>query len=364
MNRRCEKIRGLQSNSQYRVLVVRLGAMGDILHALPAVTALRAAHPEWRIDWVVEPRWAALLAASDDQPDQPRGARRPLVDRIIFAPTKKWGKRALSFKTLGEIRALRRQLRAAKYDAVIDLQGAIKSAVVGSLTGSKRVIGHREPRERPARWVYDELVPSRALHVIEQALDIAGRVKSEYLPFQAAMLPVSASAEKWCDEQLAKAAGKRLVLINPGAGWGAKCWPWQRYVEVANGLVAQGCEVLLNAGPGEEELAGRIVEATGGKAHTIVCTIEQLIALTRRISLLIAGDTGPLHLACALGKPVVGIFGPTDPGRNGPYGTRYKVLRSRASKRDHRRLSETEAGLLTIEAGEVLSAANELLNEG
>jgi heptosyltransferase-1 len=352
----------LLSNSQFRVLVVRLGAMGDILHALPAVTALRAAHPEWQIDWVVEPRWVALLAASGDRPELPRSEQRPLVDRIIFAPTKKWGKRPFSFETLGEVRALRRQLRAAKYDAVIDLQGAIKSAVVSAMTGSNRVIGHREPREGAARWFYDEFVPSRALHVIEQALDIAGRITSEYLPFQTAMLPVSAEAEKWCDERLADTAGKKLVLINPGAGWGAKCWPWERYAEVANALTADGCQVLLNAGPGEEELAGRIASATDGKACTIVCTIEQLIALTRRISLLIAGDTGPLHLACALRKPVVGIYGPTESGRNGPYGTRYKVLRNRLSKRDHRRLQETEAGLLKIEAANVLGAAEELLN--
>ena len=354
----------MQNKTQYRVLVVRLGAMGDILHGLPAVTALRAAHPEWQIDWVVEPRWAALLATSGDRPELPRSEQRPLVDRVIFAPTKKWGKKPLSFDTLGEIFVLRRELRAAKYDAIIDVQGAIKSAVVSFLAAGKRVIGHDEPREKKARWFYDVRVPTRALHVIEQALDIAGRIAGEYLRFQTPLLPVSAEAEKWCDEQLTQAAGKKIVLINPGAGWGAKCWPWERYAEVANALAAEGYEVLLNAGPGEEELVGRIVAATDNKARTIVCTIEQLIALTRRISLLIAGDTGPLHLACALRKPVVGIFGPTEPGRNGPYGARYKVLRSKLSQRDHRRLQETEAGLLKIEAAAVLCAATELLNEG
>lgn len=354
----------MQNNTQYRVLIVRLGAMGDILHALPAVTALRAAHPEWRIDWVVEPRWAALLAAGDDLPEMPRSERRPLLDQVIFAPTKKWGKRLLSLETLGEIRELRRQLRAAKYDAVLDLQGAIKSAVVSAMAGSRRVIGNSKPRERTARFFYNESVHTVGVHVIEQGIELASRAAGGPLKDQGSLLPVSTEAEKWCDALLAKAAGRKIVLINPGAGWGAKCWPWERYAEVANTLVVEGCEVLLNAGPGEEELAGRIADATNGKAQTIVCTIEQLLALTRRISLLIAGDTGPLHLACALGKPVVGIYGPTAPDRNGPYGTLYKVLRNPASKRDHRRLKETEAGLLTINANDVLSAATELMHEG
>lgn len=346
-----------------RLLVVRLGAMGDVLHALPAVTALRAAHPEWRIDWVIEPRWQALLAAVDGQPELPRGAHRPIVDRVIHAPTKQWGKRPLSGETIRGIRALRRQLRASRYEAVLDLQGSVKSAVVSAMAGGQRVIGLAEPREGAARWFYDERVKTTGEHVIEQGVELAEHVAGEKLLHRAPWLPVSAEAERWCNELLAKAAGAKVVLINPGAGWGAKCWPWERYAEAAASLAAEGCLVLLNAGPGEEELAGRIAAATNGTAQTIVCTIEQLIALTRRITLLIAGDTGPLHLACALGRPVVGIYGPTEPGRNGPYGTRCKVLRSPVSQRDHRRLKETEAGLLTIEAGDVLKAAHDLMND-
>ena len=362
---RCyEKIRGLQTKSNFRLLVVRLGAMGDILHALPAVTALRGAHPDWRIDWVVEPRWRALLTGAEGETEGPLRARQPLVSRVCFAATKTWAKRVVSVRTGGEILALRRELRTAEYNAVLDLQGSIKSAVVASFAGCGRVIGAARPSESAARWFYSEPVELNSAHVIEQALELARSVAGDDLEPVAPLLPVDDAAEKWCDELLATDGGNaKIVLMNPGAGWGAKCWPIERYAVVAASLVSDGYRVLVNAGPGEENLAEEIHAATQDQARPVVCTIEQLIALTRRVALVIAGDTGPLHLACALGKPVAGIYGLTDPCRNGPYGTRYKVLRSPESKRDHRRLKETEAGMMTISAESVLSAARELLSE-
>jgi heptosyltransferase-1 len=135
----------------------------------------------------------------------------------------------------------------------------------------------------------------------------------------------------------------------------------ERYGIVAHGLIERGCRVLVNVGPGEESLAEAIVRDTGGAATPIACTLAQLIAITRRVDLALAGDTGPLHLACALGRPVVGIYGPTDPSRNGPFGTRFKVLRSPQSRRDHSRRAAPEAGLLTILPEDVLRAADALL---
>lgn len=353
----------MHTQSKYRLLVVRLGAMGDILHALPAVTALRKMHPGWAIDWVVEPKWRALLAAEGSGGRDTNAAKplQPVVDRLHFAATKKWRGAPLAEETRAELKALRADLRAGAYDTVIDLQGAVRSAVLARLTGCRRRIGEAEPRERAARLLFTECVKTTGAHVIEQDLELAAEIAGDDLQYMQAWLPFAADAEAWADGLLASSAGQPTVLINPGAGWGAKRWPVERYGAVAHGLAGRGCRVLVNAGPGEEPLAEAIVEATGGAATVLSASLERLIAVTRRIALLVAGDTGPLHLACALGKPVVGIYGPTDPSRNGPYGTRSRVLRHPESKRDHTRHAEPEAGLLTIQPEAVLHAADELL---
>jgi heptosyltransferase I len=356
----CEN-QGLHTQSQFRLLVVRLGAMGDILHALPAVSALRQAHPHWVIGWVVDPRWRALLAAPDAAS---RGSAMPVVDCLHLAPAREWGNNPFSFSTLRGIRSLRAQLRTGRYDAVLDLQGAIRSAMVGRLAGSRRLIGEAAPRERAARWFFTEPVDTRGEHVIEQDIELAAQVAGDELSAAPPLLPIDPAAESWCDRLLAASGSRPVALINPGAGWGAKRWPVERYALVGRGLIARGFRVLVNAGPGEESMADVIVKEASSAAIPLAMSLDQLIAVTRRVSLCVAGDTGPLHLACALGRPVVGIYGPTDPGRNGPYGTRFRVLRSPASRRDHARRPEPEAGLLTIQPEEVLAAADELLAEG
>lgn len=367
--------------------MVRLGAMGDILHALPAVTALRKAHPEWTIDWVVEPRWQALLRAEDASmlelkplasllspngsvagasPQSSRNPAQPLADHLHIAPTKAWRKAPLSRKTIHEIKALRAALRAAEYDAVIDLQGSIRSAVVARLAGCRRLIGEAKPREMPARWLFSVRVDTHSAHVIEQRVELVSAIAGDQLAPAAPLLPVDQAAEAWAAEVLPSNTGARggdqpYVLINPGAGWGAKRWPVQRYDAVAQGFIDLGFRILVNAGPGEEKLAEVIARGTGGAAIPLACTVSQLIAVTRRVALVVAGDTGPLHLACALGRPVIGIYGPTDPNRNGPFGTRFRVIRNPQSRRDHTRRELPEAGLLTIQPDDVLRAADELL---
>jgi heptosyltransferase I len=354
----------LQAQSNFRLLVVRLGAMGDILHALPAVTALRMAHPDWTIDWVVEPRWRPLLAADDPAcPCGGRGPARPLVDRVYLAPTKEWGRSPLGGQTIRELRELRASLRGAGYNAVVDMQGAVRSAAIGRMARSGRLIGEARPRELAARWIFNEHVAVRGVHVIEQDIELAAAVAGDALTAAECRLPRSAAAESWCDELLREESARPIALVNPGAGWGAKRWPVERYAEVAEGLVGRGFRVLVNAGPGEETLAHFIARKTRGAAQPLTCTLDRLIALTRRIRLAVAGDTGPLHLACALGRPVVAIFGPTDPRRNGPFGSPFKVLRSAESRRDHTRRPAPEAGMLTIAPEDVLRAADDLLGE-
>jgi heptosyltransferase-1 len=370
----------LHTQSKFRLLVVRLGAMGDILHALPAVTALRQAHPGWVIDWVVEPRWRALLEADEGPGLGPssevtgraeRSSARPVVDGLHLAATREWRKHPFAETTLRGITGLRKKIRAGRYDAVLDLQGAIRSAVVARMAGCRRVMGEADPRERAARWLYSERVETHGAHVIEQDFELASAVAGDDLKPLMPWLPVDRAAEAWADQVLPRGGCERTgleqavlepaVLINPGAGWGAKRWPAERYAAVARGLIDRGLRVLVNAGPGEKSLAEAIAQSTGATA--VSCSLEQLIALMRRTKLAIAGDTGPLHLACALGRPVVGIYGPTDPSRNGPFGTRFRVLRSPKSRRDHARHAAPEAGLLTILPDDVLRAADELLGE-
>ena len=344
--------------SKFRLLVVRLGAMGDILHALPAVTALRLAHPNWIIDWAVEPRWQGLLAAPGSTS---RGSAQPVVDRLHLAPTKKWREVPLRRETVGEVQALRSQLRSVGYDVVIDLQGGLRSAVVARMVGCPRVIGEEAPRETAARWLFSERIVTHGAHVIEQDVELVSAIAGDTLTAVTPMLPIDPAAEAWCDALLASSGTRPVALINPGAGWGAKVWPVERYAAVARGLIERGFRVLVNAGPREEMMADVIVKGTSGASIPLSTTLDQLIAVTRRAALCIAGDTGPLHLACALGRPVVGIYGPTDPSRNGPFGTRFKVLRSPISKRDHTRRPEPEAGLMTIQPDDVMLAAKELL---
>ena len=365
----------MRRQAQFRLLVVRLGAMGDILHALPAVTALRKAHPAWRIDWAVDPRWRPLLTSEpEDLTFEPgegeltgRSETRPVVDRIHPVPAKNWGKRPFQRRTIAEIRGLRADLRACEYDAVLDLQGSIRSAVVARLSGCRRIVGELRPRETPAKWLFTERVETTGRHVIEQDMELAGALAGDLLESPAPALPLDAEAEDWCGRlpELKEALwrGKPVILLHPGGGWGAKRWPPDRYGALAEEFARRGAVVLVNAGPGEEALAVDVLAAANDHALVVACSLPQLIALSRRVSLVIGGDTGPLHLACALGRPVVGIYGPTDPDRNGPYGGRFRVLRNPESRQDHTRRVQPEAGLLTILPRDVMAAAVDLMME-
>ena len=339
--------------------------MGDILHALPAVTALRAAldtnHPASWVGWAIEPQWAPLLRSESCEQDCKRGPQMPIVDRLHRVPAKAWARRPFSPATLREIRQLRGALRAQHYDICIDLQGAIRSAWIGRMANTLRMIGESDPREPLARWLFRERIATTGVHVVEQANEVVNAVLQKNLPYQAPALPIDPVAENWCDTWLAERGINRFVLMNPGAGWGAKCWPAERYGAVAAELPSMGLATVVNIGPGESKLANAFSSDPKARVFPMTGSIGQLIACTRRSSLFIGGDTGPLHLAAALNIPVVGIYGPTNPARNGPNKTRAIVLRHPASKRDHTRRSEPETGLLTITVKDVLETAQQLL---
>lgn len=339
-----------------RVLVVRLGAMGDVLHAMPAVAALRAQVPQCHIGWVIEPRWAALLQS--DARAAPRTPAMPLVDVVHTANARGWARQPFAASTWRAMQELRRELHAQRYDLAIDLQGAMRSALIGRASRAE-LVGEAEPREGPARWLFQRKVATRGVHVIEQATEIMAEATGLHLKPELPSLPLDCAAEIRVNAVLADA--KPLVLLHPGAGWGAKRWPPRRYGRVAAQLASRGYRVMVNRAPGEETLAADVAQSSGGAAEDIATDMAELIAMTRRCALVIGGDTGPAHLACALGKPVVGIYGPTDPARNGPWGAPFRVLRHPESRRDHARRSAPEAGLLTIEPEEVLDAVDELM---
>jgi heptosyltransferase I len=347
------------------VLIVRIGAMGDVLHAMPAVTALRALHPDWRIGWAIEPAWRELLEAESEVHDvawrtSGRTPQRPLVDQWSSVPTREWKRRPIALRTLRDIAGLRRELRSDHYDLCVDMQGSIRSAIVGRIAGAERFVGSAEPREAGASWLYREKIPLKATHVVEQGCELLGAAVGETLQPAKITLPVDPAAERWCDALLHDTA-ERFVLIAPTAGWGAKQWPAERYGEVAASLQKNGICTFVNAPSAKDAVGVRVVNASNGAARLAPCSIGQMIALVRRAALVIAGDTGPLHLAAALERPVVGLYGPTDPARNGPYGTNARVLRHASSKKNHSRHRETEGGLLKITTEEVVETALELL---
>ena len=198
---------------------------------------------------------------------------------------------------------------------------------------------------------------------MEQGSELLGAAVGEMLTPAKVTLPVDPVAEQWCDALLAGAA-KPFALIAPTAGWGAKRWPAEQYGTVAAALARAGFRTLVNAESPQDGAGRNVVEASGGAATLVPCSVGQMIALVRRAGVVIAGDTGPLHLAAALERPVVGLFGPTDPARNGPYGTQSRVLRHSSSRVDHSRHVQTEEGLMQITTEEVVEAALDLLHGG
>ena len=348
------------ANPLESLLVVRLGAMGDIIHTLPAVAALRAAFPQTKIGWVVEERWAELLCAKNAARSGALSSTRPLVDFVHVVNTKRWRTSPFSLDTRRQMGTIRGELKDQRYELGVDFQGAIKSAIVARFARS--TVGMQNPREKPARWFYDRRIRTSGSHVIEQYHSLAEAVAGRPLSVSRAEFPLDEGAEENISRKL-ESSGE-LVLINPGAGWGAKQWPAERFGEVARALAADGVRCLINFGPGEEGLANQVEETSGGTAKTISCSIGELVALTRRVRLFIGGDTGPLHLAAALQVPVVALFGPTDPVRNGPYGTKSVVLRNPASRTSLSHTSVPDAGLLKISPQEVNAAARQLLKEG
>jgi heptosyltransferase I len=343
-----------------RLLIVRLGSMGDIIHTLPAATALRRAFPEVSLGWVVEERWAELLCTLPEPRSGPLSPRRPLVDRVHTVNTKTWRKSLFSAQTWEQIAAGLSELRAQRYELAVDFQGAVRSALTARWSGARVIYGVAQPRENVASMFYTRQVIPRGSHIVEQNLSLAEAVAHRPLEMPTIEFPHDEAVEKQCEDKSPQGIGD-FALLNPGAGWGAKQWPAERYGDVARRLAEDGVKSLINFGPGEEFLMRAVESASGSKAKGVAGSLTELIALTRRARIFIGGDTGPMHLAAALGVPVVAIFGPTNPARNGPFGTRSIVLRSPTSPTTHSHRAQPDPGILEISPDEVFAAAQKLL---
>jgi len=292
--------------------------MGDVIHALPAVASLKHSFPRSHVSWVIRTRWMPLLEGN------------PFVDEVI--PFE---------RTLSGVLGTRRKLRGHRLDLAIDFQGLIQSALVAAAARPDRIVGfHRsQVREKAATWFYSTCIETHAPHVVDRNLElVAGAGASNLL--HTFSLP-EGSPEGTLPE------GK-FVLTSPLAGWGSKQWPVEFYQELAARL---SVPLVVNGPPDAEEILSKI-----RGAHVHLSGIAGLIHATRRAQAVIGVDSGPLHLAAALSKPGVAIFGPTDPLRNGPYGGTIRVLRSAGVATTYKRGEEAHDSMRAISPKDVLEA--------
>jgi heptosyltransferase I len=350
------------SHAVERLLIVRLSAMGDVIHTLPAAQALREAFPRAMIGWLVEERWAEILCGPGTPRRGPRSPGRPLVDWVHTVNLRTWRNSPFALPTLQQIAKVWNDVRSTHYDIGVDLQGAIRSAALARWSGAPVVYGSSEARESPASLLYDRPVIAHGTHVIEQNLAVVAGVIGKTMEVPHFKFPCDPTAENKICQKLAQDGIREYAILNPGAGWGAKRWPAERYGEVARQLANDGLRSIINYGPSEEHLAEEVVASSAGAARSMQLSISELIALTKRAKLFVGGDTGPMHMAAALRVPVVAIFGPTNPARNGPYGTRSIVLRSSASSTTHAHRSQPDKTMLEITARVVLESARGLLS--
>ncbi len=289
-----------------RLLIVRMSALGDIVHALPVLSAIRAVYPAVEVDWLADRKYAGVLELVE-------GVNRCILGRPGLA-------RAVA------------SMRQRRYDVAIDLQGLLKSAGMARLSGARRVLGFERSalREKGASWFYHETVPvSAGVHIIQKNLSVLpalGIVTTPAVRFPFVVAPSAVA------DQIAAAARGGFALINPGAAWPNKRWPPARFGAVAARIRERhGLTSYVLWGHGEYPLADAVVAASSGAAERAPQTsLGDLLALASRASLMVSGDTGPVHLAAAMSTPIVGLYGPTWPERNGPWSA-HDVVVSRAS---------------------------------
>ena len=342
-----------------RLLFVKLSSIGDIVHALPALAAVRRALPRAEIAWVVERRSAEILRDN------------PLVNTLIEVDTKGLRRWPMSGETLPATRRQLRRLRASPFDLAIDFQGLLKSALITRLSGAPRRVGFARAhlREPASRFLLTKTVdiPARS-HVIRKNMALAAGALGIHLPTNedAFEFPVTVSVEHEREaDALVQNVGQRFAILNPGGGWPTKLWDASRFGALADSLSSDyGLRSIVTHGPGERELAERVAASSRTGAAVVASpSLKGFFALARRAAVYVGGDTGPTHLAVAAGAPVVGLFGPTEWWRNGsPRAEDICVERNDIGCRtDCHRRACSQWVCMDIEVGRVAEAVGERL---
>jgi lipopolysaccharide heptosyltransferase I len=293
-----------------KVLIVKLGSIGDIVHTLPALAALRSAQPQAEISWVVERRSAEILRDN------------PLLDRLIEVDTKALRRGLMSGETLRAPRQQLRRLRASAFDVALDFQGLLKSASIARLSGAQRVFGYSRAglREPASSLLLSKRIDVPVnVHVIRKALLLLEGALGVPVP-ENLSFPINVTNDQEREARnVAAEAGGKYAILNPGGGWPTKLWSAERFGKLADRLWSSyGISSLVTYGPGELELAEAVRGlSVSGKAMPVSLSLKGFYSLARGASVYVGGDTGPTHIAVAAGTPIVGLFGPTEWWRNG-----------------------------------------------
>jgi heptosyltransferase I len=319
------------------IALVKLSSLGDVVHALPAAHAIRAWWPRAELTWVVERREEAILAGNPDLTD------------LIPVDTRLWRRDVKRPRgapvVIGKVRGLLRRLADGRFDAAVDLQGLWKSGVITRLTRAPLRVGLAAGlcRERANALFTNRHVtpPADAVHVVDQCLAVVAALGIDVAAVGPPVFPIRRDAEaearmgRWLEDEGVKGVTP-LVLLNPGSGGDQKRWAVEAFRRVGEELAVRlGARVAITWGPGEEPLARAIAHGTRpGALVPPPTTIIEMIALFRRATLVVGGDTGPVHVAAVLGVPTVGLYGPTSAKRNGPYGSRVVTIQSPSGRMD------------------------------